>query len=164
MEVRNFIQTQLEPLMITCSLNGNVNSIPVDNAAIYGCGEWLIDESGYPYIPHLMSIEIGVGVDINDMPLEMVDAIPVIGIVTKIPESFYVEDISIGLTKELSQIIRTQIISFFDNKEIFLRLNGDRYDPRQQLRDHDWSFRIRHGVKIRPCVTQQHDLGFELDV
>ncbi len=163
MEVKTFIQSQINPLLLCFAFGPLSTNYVIPANGLLDCGLWKTTTDGL-IIPNLMSIDIGLGYDINTANPNHVSYYdrPVISLITVIPESFYTQDLSVSLTKEVASAIEAQILSFFDNCSVELRLNDKlKMNPRKQMMLQPWSYQLIHGAAI--CMIEiDGNLKFEV--
>ena len=94
MEVNTFIETQFNPILIVLSHYGTSTHLPVRQNGINNIGLWQYTNDGI-CIPNLMTIDIGIGYDINEYSPNSDEYAKrmVISLVTEIPDSFYTNDV-----------------------------------------------------------------------
>ena len=162
MEVSNFVNTQLTPLVVSFSRHGVVEILPIINNSVMTCGLWQLDDNGDPYIPYLMAIQIAFGADLNDMTEQELLEIPIISVITEIPKSFFANEVTDRLSNELRELIKNQLLSFFELITFMITIDGVRVNPLDLMRRLGWSFRMVHGIVLRPSVTMEGNLGFRI--
>jgi hypothetical protein len=162
MEVKTFIESQINPLMLVCSHMGISNYVPI--VPLAGLPLWKKTRSGVS-IPNLLSIDIGLGYNINELDPESDEYTnnPVISLITPIPESFFTNDISLSITGDIASSIERQIVAFFDDNKVNLNMSdGSKISPIEQMRKKFWSYMLIHGASIHPQVSNNSTLGFEV--
>lgn len=164
MEVKTFIESQINPLMLVFRYLDIRSHYLVSATGLMNSGLWKQDSEGLCYIPNLMSIDVGFGYDINQISPDdpaYYDQ-PVISLITVIPESFYTQDLSVSLTKDVATTIENQVMSFFNNCNITIRLNDKiSVDPYKEMQTKAWSYQMVHGAKI-VSVERNGNLLFEV--
>lgn len=163
MEVKTFIDSQINPLLLNFTFGELTTNHVVPTNGLLNCGLWRSGIGGV-CIPNLMSIDIGIGYDINQISPNDPSYYqkPVISLITVIPESFYTQDLSVSLTKEVASTLETQIVSFFDNCMVELKINEKiSMYPRKQMMIHPWSYQLIHGASIA-LVEHNGNITFEV--
>lgn len=164
MEVKTFIESQINPLMLVFQFLDIRSHYLVSATGLMNSGLWKQDSEGLCYIPNLMSIDIGFGYDINVISPDDASYYdrPVISLITVIPDSFYTQDLSVSLTKDVATTIENQVMSFFNNCNIKIKLNDKiTVEPYHEMQTKAWSYQLIHGAKI-VAVERNGNLLFEV--